>query len=66
MPDGTIFFDGRDVNGLPLATVREAIAYVPQEVILFSDTIAFNIAMGKPEADAGGDRDGGKGGCHPR
>ncbi len=48
--DGTIFFDGRDVNGLPLAAIREAIAYVPQEVILFSDTIAFNITMGKPEA----------------
>lgn len=48
--DGTILFDGRDVNRLPLAAVREAIAYVPQEVVLFSDTIAFNISMGKPEA----------------
>jgi ATP-binding cassette, subfamily B, multidrug efflux pump len=48
--DGSIFFDGRDVNGLALAAVREVIAYVPQEVILFSDTIAFNITMGKPEA----------------
>jgi len=48
--DGTILFDGRDVNELPLAAVREAIAYVPQEVVLFSDTIAFNISMGKPEA----------------
>ena len=50
VPDGTILFDGRDVNRLPLAAVREAIAYVPQEVVLFSDTIAFNISMGKPEA----------------
>ncbi len=48
--DGTVFFDGLDVNELPLGTVREAIAYVPQEVVLFSDTIAFNISMGKPEA----------------
>ena len=48
--DGKIFFDGMDVNCLPLATVRGAIAYVPQDVILFSDTIAFNITMGKPEA----------------
>jgi ATP-binding cassette subfamily B protein len=48
--DGTVFFDGLDVNRLPLAAVREVIAYVPQEVILFSDTIAFNITMGKPEA----------------
>ena len=48
--DGMLFFDDRDVNELPLAAVREVIAYVPQEVILFSDTIAFNITMGKPEA----------------
>lgn len=50
VPDGSLFVDGRDVNGLPLAAVREMIAYVPQEVILFSDTVAFNITMGKPEA----------------
>jgi ATP-binding cassette, subfamily B, multidrug efflux pump len=50
VPDGTIFFDGQDVNRLPLAAVREIIAYVPQDVVLFSDTIAFNITMGKPEA----------------
>jgi ATP-binding cassette subfamily B protein len=50
VPDGTIWFDGRDVNTLPLATVRSAVAYVPQEVMVFSDTIAFNIAMGKPDA----------------
>ncbi len=48
--DNTIFFDGRDVNALPVSTVRSAISYVPQDVILFSETIAFNIAMGKPDA----------------
>jgi ATP-binding cassette, subfamily B, multidrug efflux pump len=48
--DGTILFDGQEVNRLSLAQVREAIAYVPQEVILFSETIAFNITMGKPDA----------------
>lgn len=48
--DGTIFYDGRDVNRLPLAAVRQAIAYVPQEVVLFSETIAYNISMGKLEA----------------
>lgn len=48
--DGTVFFSGEDVNRLPLAAVREIIAYVPQEVVLFSDTIAFNISMGKPDA----------------
>jgi ATP-binding cassette subfamily B protein len=48
--DGTILMDGMDVNALTLADVRGALAYVPQDVILFSETIAFNIAMGKAEA----------------
>jgi ATP-binding cassette subfamily B protein len=48
--DHSIFLDGEDVNTLALATVRRAIAYVPQDVILFSESIAFNIAMGKPDA----------------
>jgi ATP-binding cassette subfamily B protein len=50
--DGSIFFDGRDVNSIPIESVRSAIAYVPQEAVLFSDTIAFNIAFGKPDASA--------------
>lgn len=50
VPDESIFLDGEDINGLSLGSVRGAIAYVPQDVVLFSDTIAFNIAMGKPDA----------------
>ncbi len=48
--DGTIFMDGRDVNAIPLSEARAAIAYVPQDVTLFSDTIGFNITLGKPDA----------------
>jgi ATP-binding cassette, subfamily B, multidrug efflux pump len=48
--DNRIVYDGLDVNRLSLSAVRGAIAYVPQEVVLFSDTISFNIAMGKPHA----------------
>ena len=48
--DGTYFLDGRDVNRLPLSAVRKAVAYVPQDVVLFSDTIARNLCLGKPEA----------------
>ncbi len=48
--ESTIFYDGMDVNALSLATVRGAIAYVPQDVVLFSDTIDFNITMGRPDA----------------
>ncbi len=48
--DGALYLDGLDVNDLPLSAVRGALAYVPQEVILFSSTIAHNIAMGKKDA----------------
>lgn len=44
--DGTVFIAGVDVNRLSLAAVRGAMAYVPQDVALFSDTIAANISMG--------------------
>jgi ATP-binding cassette subfamily B protein len=45
-PPGTVFIDGVDVRDLPLAVLREAIGFVPQEPFLFSDTIADNIAFG--------------------
>lgn len=48
--DGSLFFDDFDVNSISINSVRSAIAYVPQDVVLFSDTIAFNIAFGRPEA----------------
>ena len=45
VPDGTVFVDGRDVNTVPIRELRRAIAYVPQDNFLFSDTIAENIAF---------------------
>jgi ATP-binding cassette subfamily B protein len=45
--DNTIFIDGVDINRLPLATLRGAIGYVPQESFLFSRTLAANIAFGR-------------------
>ncbi len=50
VPDERLFYDGFDVNSISINSVRSAIAYVPQDVGLFSDTIAFNIAFGSPEA----------------
>ena len=44
--DGMILFDGRDINEIPLKTLREQIAYVPQDNFLFSDTLQTNIAFG--------------------
>ena len=45
-PPGTVFIDGLDVRQIPLAVLRGAIGYVPQEPLLFSDTIAENVAFG--------------------
>ena len=53
VPDESIFLDGRDINSIPIHTVREYSAYVPQDNFLFSDTIASNIAF----ATDGGDVD---------
>jgi ATP-binding cassette, subfamily B, multidrug efflux pump len=50
-PSGTVFIDGMDVRDIPLATLRRAIGFVPQEPFLFSDTIADNVAFGI-DADA--------------
>ena len=49
-PPGTVFIDGVDVRRIPLATLRGAIGFVPQEPFLFSATLAENIAFGlRPE-----------------
>ena len=47
-PRGTVFIDGRDVRDIPLAELRGAIGFVPQEPFLFSDTLADNLAFGAP------------------
>ena len=51
-PPGTVFLDGVDVREIPLAAVRGAIGFVPQEPFLFSDTIAENIEFGVSEDHA--------------
>jgi ATP-binding cassette subfamily B protein len=48
--DGVLYFAGMDVNSLPLEYVRSHIAYVSQEPVLFSDSIAQNIALARPAA----------------
>jgi ATP-binding cassette subfamily B multidrug efflux pump len=45
-PPGTVFVDGIDVRDIPLAVLRGAIGFVPQEPFLFSDTVADNVAFG--------------------
>ena len=43
---GMILLDGRDINAIPLKSLRRQIAYVPQDNFLFSDTLKANIAFG--------------------
>jgi ABC-type transport system involved in Fe-S cluster assembly fused permease/ATPase subunit len=45
--EGQILLDGQSIGRLPLSTLRQAIAVVPQDTVLFNDTIAYNIAFGK-------------------
>jgi ATP-binding cassette subfamily B multidrug efflux pump len=48
---GTVFIDGVDVRDIPLAVLRGAIGFVPQEAFLFSDTLADNVAFGLDASD---------------
>ena len=46
--NGTIEFDGKDWVEYPDLTMRQSIAYVPQEMFLFSDTLKNNISLWDP------------------
>lgn len=48
--EGQILLDGVDINTMPLATLRNRIGVVAQDTLLFNDTVAANIAFGRPEA----------------
>jgi subfamily B ATP-binding cassette protein MsbA len=48
---GRVTIGGEDVRDVTLASLRDAIAVVSQDVVLFDDTIAANIAFGRPGAD---------------
>ena len=54
VPDKSIYLDSRDINSIPIKTVRDYCAYVPQDNFLFSDTIEANIAFA---TDGGGSED---------
>jgi subfamily B ATP-binding cassette protein MsbA len=49
---GVITVDGMDIRAAKMSTLRDAIAYVGQDSLLFDDTVAANIAMGRPDATA--------------
>ena len=47
---GAIRIDGQDLREVTQASLRQAIGIVPQDTVLFNDTIEYNIAYGKPGA----------------
>jgi subfamily B ATP-binding cassette protein MsbA len=47
---GELFIDGKNIKDYSLSSLRQQISVVTQEPILFNDTIAANIALGKPDA----------------
>ena len=47
---GRIIVDGQDVRSVTQESLRKALGLVPQEVVLFNDTLRFNLAYAKPEA----------------
>ncbi|MDZ4143608.1 MAG: ABC transporter ATP-binding protein/permease [Burkholderiales bacterium] len=47
---GRILIDGQDIRAVTQASVRQAIGIVPQDTVLFNDTVEYNIAYGRPGA----------------
>ena len=47
---GRILIDGQDISGVTQDSLRHAIGVVPQDTVLFNDTIRYNIAYGRPGA----------------
>ncbi len=47
---GRITIDGQDIRTVTQASLRAAIGIVPQDTVLFNDTIYYNIAYGRPDA----------------
>jgi len=44
---GRVTIDGQDVRGVRIDSLRDAIGIVPQDTVLFNDTVAYNIAYGR-------------------
>jgi len=50
LASGRITIDGQDIRDVQQASLRAAIAIVPQDTVLFNDTIEYNIAYGRPDS----------------
>ena len=61
---GRILIDGQDIAEVTQKSLRAAIGIVPQDTVLFNDTIGYNIGYGRDGRLAGRDR--GRGAAAPR
>jgi ABC-type transport system involved in Fe-S cluster assembly fused permease/ATPase subunit len=50
LSSGRVTIDGQNIRDVTQASLRAAIGMVPQDTVLFNDTIAYNIRYGRPEA----------------
>ena len=50
LDQGRILIDGQDIKRLTLSSLRAAIGVVPQDTVLFNETIGYNIGYGRPQA----------------
>ena len=48
---GAILIDGQDIRDVTQESLRAALGMVPQDTVLFNDTIAYNIRYGRPDAE---------------
>jgi len=48
-PKDSIYIDGNELHSIPLKVLRRDMVVVPQDIFLFSDTIAINIRLGNPQ-----------------
>jgi ABC-type multidrug transport system fused ATPase/permease subunit len=49
--DGQVLIDGHDVREFTVASLRSAVVLVPQRPMIFTGTIAYNLRLGRPQAD---------------
>jgi ATP-binding cassette subfamily B protein len=47
---GSVLIDGQDIRSVTQSSLREAIGIVPQDTVLFNETISYNIGYGRPGA----------------
>jgi ATP-binding cassette, subfamily B, heavy metal transporter len=47
---GSITIDGQDIRAVTQSSLRQHLGIVPQDTVLFNDTVAYNIAYGRPSA----------------